>query len=339
MKSESLQNELETLRQAEREAQQKPVVKRRTQSVPSLKDLGLFSDYHLVSDISDNKQGSLTSQEVEIRKLQLIVKNLSSKLSSRHRRNDEVESELLAVLLENKLLAERVKELQENAHLIKRLEKELQDLEHRASVKNEVCGRCKRCVDTVEKFAAVPEHEGHVDIKHAELMKHQNGGSIYGSRESLQSEGVDKHDLSTYVAEEVHISLLSELDQQYHNLVQKYEQLLEAKGRRDSGKADPHEQRWKNKEVQVQTPLTPSRKVTRPRSLPLPANFRITAPTLPSPAVEGEPEYKQLFREIFDTLRRTVEEEPTPLTAGPLPIPKKPRRKRHGIDRANTTCN
>ncbi|XP_064633444.1 cerebellar degeneration-related protein 2-like [Lineus longissimus] len=333
-KCESLQNEVETLRQAEREAQQKPVVKRRTKSVPSLKELGLFADYHLVTN---SRQGTLTPQEVEIKKLQLIVKNLSSKLSCEQRRNDTAESELMAVTLENKLLADRVRELQDNAHLIKRLEKELQDLENRSSGKNDVfCDRCKKCVDAVERFATVPEHDGECEIRHAELMKHQNGGSIYGSRESLQSEGVDKQDLSTYVAEEVHISLLSELDQQYHHLVQKYEQLLEAKGRRDSGKTDAHDQR-RHKEAQVQTALTP--RAPRPLSLPLPANFRITAMTLPSPGVEGEPEYKQLFREIFDTLRRTVEDQEglTPVVAGSK-SPLKPTNKRNGTDKANTSC-
>ena len=112
-------------------------------------------------------------------------------------------------------------------------------------------------------------------------------------------------------------SILSELEEQYSRLVKKYEHLVEQKEKRSSLCLEPEE----SDEPKVFAPPTTVRrvKVARPESLPVDTEAEVVR-RRPKPHLDlrspvnpaerhfdnGPPEYKKLFQEIFDTLRRSV---------------------------------
>ena len=152
---------------------------------------------------------------------------------------------------------------------------------------------------------------------HGELVRLRNGGSAYGSRESLHQLGLlDPDDCSTPRAGDGYSmsdgaawwtdeadttvdgargSLLGELEAQYTVLVRKYEALLEAKSKHC-----------------IARDIATQKNYSRPpdeRAAATPWNsLDLRSPVDPTKACfqHRDPQYRELFREIFDTLRRSL---------------------------------
>jgi len=182
-----------------------------------------------------------------------------------------------------------------------------------------VCKECKKKIGSApQPFSEPYEH----DLEElpggsgGKLVRLKNGGSAFGSRDSLYRIGLEPDDTTPgrevcsailaasfqsaqSAAEESELSasggsgggsLLAELEEQYRRLVVRYESLIEAKtssvGMSDAAKAGdaaagrPHD-------------------LNLPSSDPTEGHFD-----------RGPPEYKRLFSEIFKTLRRSAEYPP-----------------------------
>jgi len=177
-----------------------------------------------------------------------------------------------------------------------------------------VCTECKKTIAAPRPFSEPYEHDlEELPGGAGKLVRLKNGGSAFGSRDSLYRIGLVPDDTtpgrevcsailaasfqSAQSAEESKSdsvggggSLLAELEEQYRRLVLRYESLIEAKtsnaGQTDAAKSDD-----------------PG--AARPRDLNLPSSD----PT-EGHFDRGPPEYKRLFSEIFKTLRRSAEYPP-----------------------------
>lgn len=179
------------------------------------------------------------------------------------------------------------------------------------------------------------------DVPHKEVVRLKCGGSAYGSRESLNQIGLEAvtptlESCSDILAVAVHQSennntaenanttqpdpdstLLGELEEQYRKLVKKYEHLVEIKKNRKA-------QETKDAEAQINASYKPSTSKDdvvrrRPKSLTLSKEVQtawrksscldFTSPVDPTVGhfQSGPPEYKKLFKEIFETLKRSAD--------------------------------
>ena len=182
-----------------------------------------------------------------------------------------------------------------------------------------VCSECRKPVSVRQPFSEPYEHDlEELPSGPGKLVRLKNGGSAFGSRDSLYRIGLEPDDATpgrevcsailaasfqsaqtvegaTSAVEETKPSdsagggsLLAELEEQYRRLVLRYESLIEAKtSNTDAPKSDPD----------------PG--ASRPRDLNLPSSD----PT-EGHFDRGPPEYKRLFSEIFKTLRRSAEYPP-----------------------------
>jgi len=180
-----------------------------------------------------------------------------------------------------------------------------------------VCRECKKRISIPQPFSEPFEHDlVELPSGSGKLVRLKNGGSAFGSRDSLCRIGLEPDDAtpgrevcsailassfqSAQSAEESKSdvtagggsgSLLAELEEQYRRLVLRYESLIEAKtaaaAQSESAKAGD-----------VATGVRPQ-DLNLPSSDPTEGHFD-----------RGPPEYKRLFSEIFKTLRRSAEYPP-----------------------------
>ena len=302
-----------------REKIQKTYDKRRTLSVPSLTDAcdleSYIGDYY---NINFNKNTiPVNKYEVEIRKLQQGNKNMHSLLCNEQKKRDRAEYDLDIALQENHDLSNKVANLESKLFDIE-LERKFY------SSSGKICTNCEGKVnsvasenvkDVLTNLDLIIEHDEHEDIKNGEVIKMKNGGSAYGSRESLNKVGIEEdpkkdtnviHHNDVCCGESGTPSLLGELDAQYSTLIAKYEALVEAKSKRKANKTmqvDAGTSRSSShKEVQTSVLCHKEIGAVHPhvhRSWG--HRGRDTRSSHNQP-----PEYKKLFREIFDTLKKSA---------------------------------
>lgn len=326
---------------------------KRTWSEPSLCDLPddlqvTRSSYDYLGFPSVFTKRESSSQSKEISSLRETIKNLRKEVNVLKRRNENVDAELSFMTQENQNLTKKIEEFEEEER--KREEFE----EHRrTAVLCRECGGRQSALDARADQGLI-EHDLS-EIPHGELHRLKNGGSAYGSRESLHLLGLETEgmtptveivrdilaaDMGSMSGDEEDgqkkqkngddsptgggLSLLGELEEQYRRLVTRYESLIEAKNKRAR-----EEQSSKDMATQVpqaaaaaasgaaEAPLkAPPSEAVRPTQLSLhPTNSEGQVPVIdfrsPLDPMEGRfengpPEYKRLFKEIFETLRRSV---------------------------------
>jgi len=241
-----------------------------------------------------------------------VVAGLQLRLEVQRGRCRRAEDDLAAVVAENRKLGAQLHEAMANtappslggtATTDKKIE----------TPSDVVCVECKKPVPTRQPFSEPYEHDlEELPSGSGKLVRLKNGGSAFGSRDSLYRIGLEPDDTtpgrevcsailaasfqSAQSTEEMRSgsadtgggSLLAELEEQYRRLVLRYESLIEAKTSSQSGAA-----------------RTDAVAAGRPRDLNLP-NFDPTEGHFD----RGPPEYKRLFSEIFKTLRRSAEYPP-----------------------------
>ncbi|CAH1795623.1 unnamed protein product [Owenia fusiformis] len=289
-KCENLQATLEELRKTDRKRKRRE--RRSTVSVPTEKEvLELFHFYNLHT--KDNEQlHSIFHQpsQNEIQSLKDHIKELRDQVNVQKAKYSELDTDFGILEQENKHLTERIQDQEhKEIDLIKDLEhkyeKQLQDIERSNATK--MCRSCQKQFEQHEKEAKVLEPKVEYDVENVRqgvCVRLKSGGSAFGSRESLNKAGLEtSDDLVTSLTDN---SLLSELDQQYHSLVEKYESLIDSRNKKIS-----------TKEVQttvIKSSITTSISVKSPKKID---QHRFD---------HGPPEYKKLFKEIFDTLKKST---------------------------------
>ncbi|WAQ96318.1 CDR2-like protein [Mya arenaria] len=235
--------------------------------------------------------------EVEIRNQQEIIKRQKAQNMLDKRKREDLETEVALLWEENTSLEIKLKILEEDLFKYKKLQDDIQKIKMESS---KYCVQCGKTLDLLKKGSII-----HTDVEMDEpkfnsegkLVKMESGGSVYGSRESLDQVAMETKETMTSIGspenpDDAGISILNELESQYQALFKKYEMLLQ-KGRRpssllmeDDDEAEKElEKRLSHKSVQTTIKLTK-----------------------PGEDLENPP-YKMIFKDIFATLRKSRIEE------------------------------
>lgn len=278
----------------------------------------------------------------EIQSLKENIKKLEVQLSIEQNKRKLAETEAETVLEENRILEERIGNLVETKKVmvankvVETVQTENKSQKQNANAICSECGAPRR--PTVRDKNELIEHDLD-ELPHGKVVRLKNGGSAFGSRESLHLIGLETDDTtpslevcSAILASDINdricqeqatkpsFSLLGELEEQYRKLVIRYEALVEAKSQRSPAKLDMATQdNLDNGQERASDGLR------RPKDLSsIPDSLCRRSLDLSSPLnpIEGHfengpPEYKRLFKEIFETLRRSVviEDDQNPCAA------------------------
>ena len=303
----------------------------RTYSVPSLPCDGSGDHDGLINCERFDQQ---IIQKEEQRRRNDTIRQLKQQLQTETKRRCELEKELNVLEEENQDQAADREAYEERSQRVLELERDLETAQLNSELLCNDCGR-KTTDATGNDSGALLEHDlkDLRDIPHGRMLRLKNGGSAYGSRESLNLIGLETEDgigevcaylinakrspdspLSpgnddvdeTGVGNLDSVSILGELEEQYRKLVMKYESLIDVKNKARSSR---------DVEVAPNPEPTPAAK---PRNLDVQTsaqtscwNLDLRSPIDPTDHhfENGPPEYKRLFKEIFDTLRRSVDFE------------------------------
>ena len=244
-----------------------------------------------------------------------VVAGLRLRLEVQRGRCRRAEDDLAAVVAENRELGAQLRQvIASTSHqTVETLDMETNQQQVESSIEA-VCVECKKRISAPQPFSEPYEHDlEELPSGSGKLVRLKNGGSAFGSRDSLYRIGLEPDDTTpgrevcsailaasfqssqtTSVLESNTASgggsLLAELEEQYRRLVIRYESLIEAKtanaNHSDAAKAD-------------------RAGAGRPQDLNLPSSD----PT-EGHFDKGPPEYKRLFSEIFKTLRRSADYPP-----------------------------
>lgn len=268
----------------------------------------------------------------------VVVAGLRLRLEVQRGRCRRAEDDLASVVAENRELGAKLHELIASTarHTLASSENTLGTSETESSrnktaessgeksSNDVVCIECKKQISAPKPFSEPYEHDlVELPSGSGKLVRLKNGGSAFGSRDSLCRIGLEPDDTTpgrevcsailassfqtAQSSEETKSdtasggggggSLLAELEEQYRRLVVRYEALIEAKTSNSN-----HSDATKTGEVGAGRPQD----LNLPSSDPTEGHFD-----------RGPPEYKRLFSEIFRTLRRSAEYPP--LTSPPQP--------------------
>jgi len=261
--------------------------------------------------------------------LKTTINNLKEQLTMERRKKYDMEKELSIVLADNQNLEVKLQQLEQEQSRIGALENELQVVEIESGKICKLCGvKLNQDIKQEESVDLDIEHDDldTTGLPNGQLIRLKKGGSAFGSRESLNMMGLEAEDDSpTISSRDFHDfdslitpsraptgsvkasdSLLGELEEQYKRLVYKYESLIEAKAKRDQELGGQEEEEVEEEAATGGRPasLSISKEVQtiNRRSL----IFKSPIDPCDAHFEHGPPEYKMLFKEIFDTLRKSV---------------------------------
>ncbi|XP_053466079.1 cerebellar degeneration-related protein 2-like [Ictalurus furcatus] len=313
--------ELRTLEEL-RVLREKKERRKTVHSFPCLKELCTAPSYEDGFRVSDPGSGDLQERPAddENEHLRALVASLRAAVSAERGRRENAERECTAVLQEFERLEQRLLGAEGCQQRVHELEAELQELQQlrksRACLLVAEDGLEQTLLnsapetDTAEDVAgATQESSGEPPVRKScsdtalDVISAVDASGRRKGSYALHANGVRKRGMS----------ILREVDEQYHALLERYEELL--------GKCRRHEENLCHAEVQTSRPVSrdPSMKecrvaeaTTQPATPPQP-------PSTPE-AMEGisrqveavdkrlsqnTPEYKALFKEIFSRLQKT----------------------------------
>ena len=267
------------------------------------------------------------------------IQTLETQLATEHKRKELLATEVSELIGEKRGLEDQLITLEQDQQRLTMLEWQVDTLQQEKEAANRLCRMCgvKLCPSggVLSMVACDVEHDDLNEIKHGEVIRLKSGGSVYGSRESLNQLGLEAEDeksLTETCAEiaalgavvnsptipraEGSPSLLGEMEEQYRNLVRRYEYLVEIKAKHVSAAITSLEDtQVVPSSPEVTKSTTPASMTTSGATRPgqLEVSPRIMPLDLKSPLdpleghfVNGPPQYKMLFKEIFETLKRSV---------------------------------
>ncbi|XP_028841822.1 cerebellar degeneration-related protein 2-like [Denticeps clupeoides] len=321
--------ELRTLEEL-RVRREKKERRKTVHSFPCLKELcnaPRYEDGFLVINPGSVELGSERRPlDEENERLQGIVMSLRSALSAERGRREGAERECAAVLQEFERLEQRLLGAEGCQLRVQELEAELQEMQQLRKSRLCLLGGEDGLEQTVLNSAPetdTPEDvvAAAIDGEGAESGAGQGGVPVRKSCSDTALNAISARDahgrrqgsyaLHANGVRKRGMSILREVDEQYHALLEKYEELL--------GKCRRHEESLRHAEVQTSRPVSrdPSMREWCPET-PRPPSPPPT-PSTPE-ALEGiskqveavdkrlgqnTPEYKALFKEIFSRLQKT----------------------------------
>lgn len=305
-KNEELSKKVEDLRSAERERkkmQQQNKDTRRARSLANLPDnkenreicferIGNWT----YNERFKNSNLPMNPYEIEIRNQQDLIKRLKAQNMIDKRKREDLETEVALLWEENTSLEIKIKMLEDDLISYKKLQNDIQKIKMESG---KYCMNCGKTLDLMKLsvFHNEVEFDEPKFNSEGKIVKMESGGSVYGSRESLDQVAMETKETMTSIdspenPDDAGISILNELELQYQSLFKKYELLLQ-KGKRpssllleDDDEAERElEKRLSNKAVQTTLKFTK-----------------------PGEDLENPP-YKMIFRDIFATLKKSRIEE------------------------------
>ena len=325
-KNEELSSKVEELRVAERE--RKKMEKQQNKDTRRARSLANLPDTKRNKDLFFEKIGNWTYNEgfknsnlpmnpyeVEIRNLQEVVKNLNNVIQIEKRKRNDLDTENALLWEENASLEATNKILEDDLVKYKKLEDDIQRIKLE-SVKR--CVNCGRSLTPLKrnKMESELEDDEPKFTSEGKTVKLEGGGSVYGSRESLDQVAMETKETMTSIdspdpedPELASISILNELETQYQSLYKKYELLLQ-KGRRPSSllledeELNKMEEEWEKRMAHKGVQTT--------------SKLHRTGDDLESP------HYKVILRDIFATLKKSRIDENVeiPVTSPSEPVEK-----------------
>ncbi|XP_051570348.1 cerebellar degeneration-related protein 2-like isoform X2 [Myxocyprinus asiaticus] len=319
--------ELRTLEEL-RVRREKKERRKTVHSFPCLKELCTaprYEDGFMVSDPGSSDLEECQPVDEENEHLRVMVKSLRAAVAAERGRREAAEQECSAVLQEFERLEQRLLGAENCQRRVHELEAELQEMQQLR--KSRACllsgeGGLEQTLlnsapetdmpddgimtgvqngDATDQSSSAPVRKSCSDTALDAISAVDASGRRKGSY-ALHANGVRKRGMS----------ILREVDEQYHALLEKYEELL--------GKCRHHEESLRHAEVQTSRPVSrdPSMKECRaaePQKPPTPPQTPSTPEALEGISRQVEavdkrlsqntPEYKALFKEIFSRLQRT----------------------------------
>ncbi|XP_078690999.1 cerebellar degeneration-related protein 2-like isoform X1 [Branchiostoma floridae x Branchiostoma belcheri] len=339
---EEHQATIDELKQQER-LRRKRERRKQTNSTPSsLEVVGEFRRANSLDNTYSNVFLANNPYESEIKALQDQVKTAQAQQNFEKRKRDELEMEVSVLIHENQTLEKRAQELEIDALRTKELEDELRQMQ---DMQGNVCLRCMKSMrnerrprsKSGESLSSLSEfkHRIHQDIEEDSVELDDtagaNGGVVNGDLDS-DDKGFStaSSDLSLKRSEsddmmqnppKSGVSLLTEIDAQYHAMKQKYETLLSKllpTELQPDHEQLPHanspylRRRLKSEASAVAVERSKSRDqlhllISKAVQTSQPVSRKTSDENIPSES--SPPEYKSLFKEIFMTLRKSKFEE------------------------------
>ncbi|CAK6956845.1 cerebellar degeneration-related protein 2-like [Scomber scombrus] len=273
---------------------------RGTQSVSCLKELQRrYSDYDPDEPSDDLESSTVSWREEEQASLRQSLRTLQTQFACERARREEVEREAELLVGENAALEQQLGGMKVCQARMSELEREAEEL--RQLWKSESSARSSRpnimhgLLSDVMFLNQEEENEGEVAPKSPRLLKRWDSERLMKATQIPDSpDRIYDHECSCVRRAEVvkyrGISLLNEVDAQYSALQVKYDELLR---RSHLGQQEEEQDGQSHKSVQT-------------------ASLATSCPALAG--VEDfeddfhQPEYKELFREIFSRIQKTKED-------------------------------
>nr|DBA27877.1 TPA: hypothetical protein GDO54_008324 [Pyxicephalus adspersus] len=248
--------------------------------------------------------------------LQSAVNALRAQMAEERQRKEKAEREYQAVLQEYAELEQRAFEMENCRLRIKELENELQELQQMKQVKRYLLSHGDSLSQTLlEPLNKTPETDdpepldGEVDMSRNQTPPNtavRKSCSDTALSDIVGRDAISRHEgnytLHANNTRRRGMSILREVDEQYHALLERYEELL-AKCRR-------HEDSLCHTAVQTSRPVS---RDNSSRDLPAEEVEPERALTLQLEAADrrleqSQPEYKALFKEIFNRIQKTKQD-------------------------------
>uniref|UniRef100_A0A8D2LCE3 Cerebellar degeneration related protein 2 like n=1 Tax=Varanus komodoensis TaxID=61221 RepID=A0A8D2LCE3_VARKO len=310
---EGLQNQVDELQKQVEELQsldqlrvrrEKRERRRTIHTFPCLKELCSSPRYLFLIIFQPGPSDDLENQmplERENERLQAMVNSLRSQVNQEKQRKERVEREYTSVIQEYSDLEQRVCEMESCKLRIKELEAELLELQQMKQVKKYLLSREDNLSEALlEPLNNAPEAD-YIDLSEEDGGKNHDSSMAASPNHPVRKscsdtalnaivtkDAVSRHEGNyTLHANNVRkrgMSILREVDEQYHALLEKYEELL--------SKCRQHKDSVRHTGVQT------SRPISRDSSF---RDFRGEGYELE----QSQPEYKALFKEIFSRIQKT----------------------------------
>ncbi|KAM7145850.1 cerebellar degeneration-related protein 2-like isoform X1 [Mauremys mutica] len=333
---EELQKQVEELRSLEqlRIRREKRERRRTIHTFPCLKELCLSPRYHhearrgkgryedAFQVHSSSMELNQNPMERENERLQAMVNSLRSQVNQEKQRKERVEREYTAVIQEYSDLEQRVCEMESCKLRIKELEAELLELQQMKQVKKYLLSREDNLSEALlEPLNNAPEAD-YIDLSEEDGSKTHSASMTASPNHPVRKscsdtalnaivakDAVSRHEGNyTLHANNVRkrgMSILREVDEQYHALLEKYEELL--------SKCRQHKDSVRHTGVQTSRPISRDSSFRDFRGEGHELEERKTIEKSLSKHVEAvdkrleqsQPEYKALFKEIFSRIQKT----------------------------------
>ena len=199
------------------------------------------------------------------------------------RKHDKLETEISLLVQENQSMEVKLKEYSIKTEKAHDLHQELEAAEISAG---KICHKCGNKLEEGVPESKVEHDVQEVDDKKCQVLSTPEGAFIYGSRDGLEKIGFKANEAPPVDPGVIEISLFGEMEAQYRILVSKYEALKNRRCKRAVRNASVEA----NLPSKDETEKEERKKLRNHRS-----RRRDRSP----------PEYKKLFEEIFQTLKRS----------------------------------